>query len=61
MSRVIREVSNQVDPNWAVQPQNMASCLKYQIEEVEGMYCLCSENKGADQMRSNCPADLRHF
>ena len=24
----------------------------------EGLYYLCSENKGADQLRSYCPADL---
>ena len=26
---------------------------------VEGFYYLCSENKGADQLRSYCAADLR--
>ena len=26
---------------------------------VEGLYYPCSENKGADQLRSNCAADLR--
>ena len=28
---------------------------------VEGLYNLCSENKGADQLCSYCAADLRHF
>ena len=27
--------------------------------EVEGLYYLCSENKGADHLRSNLAADLR--
>ena len=28
-------------------------------EEEEGLYYLCSGNKGADQLRSYCEADLR--
>ena len=32
--------------------------LKFRIKEVEGLYYLCSENKGADQLRSYCAADL---
>ena len=28
--------------------------------EVEGLYYACSENKGTDQLRSHCEADLRH-
>ena len=35
------------DTNQAVQPQKMARGLKL----VEGLYYLCSENKGADQLR----------
>ena len=38
------------DTNWAVQPQKMARGLKFQIEEVEGLYSKCS--KGADQLHS---------
>ena len=34
--------------NWAIQPQKMARGLKFQIQEVEGLYYLCRENKGAD-------------
>ena len=45
--------------NGAVQPQKMARGLKFQILEVEGLYYLYSENKGADQLRSYCAADLR--
>ena len=35
--------------NSAVQPQKMARGLKFQNKEVDGLYYLCSENKGADQ------------
>ena len=37
----------------------MARCLKFRIYEVEGLYYLCSENKGADQLRGDRKADLR--
>ena len=33
------------DTNQAIQPQMMARGLKFQIEEVEGLYYLCIENK----------------
>ena len=39
------------DTNQAVQPQKMARGFKFWIKEVEGLYCLCSENKDADQLR----------
>ena len=45
--------------NRAVPPQKMARSLKFQIKKVEGLYYPYSENKGADQLRSYCPADLR--
>ena len=38
------------DTNQAVQLQKMARGLKFLIEKVEGLYCLCSENKGTDQL-----------
>ena len=47
------------DKNRAVQPQRMARDWKFRILEVEGLYYLCSENKGADQLRDYCEADLR--
>ena len=47
------------DTNWAVQPQKMARGLKFRIWEVEGLYYLCSKNKGADQLRGYRKADLR--
>ena len=39
------------DTNQAVQPQKMARGLKFCISEVDGLYYLCSENKGDDQLR----------
>ena len=32
----------------AVEPHKIATGLKFCIKEVEGLYYLCSENKGAD-------------
>ena len=37
----------------------MATGLKFRTNEVEGLYYLCSENKGADQLRGYREADLR--
>ena len=49
------------DTNQAVQLQKMARGLKVWIMElqIEGFYYLCSENKGADQLRGYREADLR--
>ena len=38
------------DTNLAVHPQKMARGSKFWIKEVEGLYYLCCENKGADQL-----------
>ena len=46
------------DTNQAVQPQKMASGSKFWIKDVVGLYNLCSENKGADQLQGYCAADL---
>ena len=46
------------DTNRAAQPQKIARDLKFRILKVEGLYYLCGENKGADQLRSYCAADL---
>ena len=46
------------DRNQAVQPQKMARDLKFWIKKVEGLYYLCSENKGTDQLCSYWAADL---
>ena len=34
-----------------VQPQKMARSLKFQTYNVDGVFYLCRENKGADQLR----------
>ena len=47
------------DTNRAVRAQKMARGWKFWILKVEELYYLCSENKGADQLRSYCEADLR--
>ena len=36
----------------------MSRGLKFRIQKVEGLYYLCSENKGADQLRGYRKADL---
>ena len=43
------------DTNRTVQPQYMVRGLKFRIEEEEGLYYICSENKGADQLRTLTP------
>ena len=47
------------DTNQAVQVQKMARGLIFRIKKVEELYYLCSENKGADQLRGYREADLR--
>ena len=47
------------DTNRRVQAQKMDRSLKFCIEEEEELYYSCSENKGTDQLRSYCEADLR--
>ena len=63
MSRVMRKSTFWFpiwsDINQSVQPQKMDRGLKFRIEEVEGLYYPCSENKGADQLRGYRKADLR--
>ena len=53
------EFPTRSDTNQAVQPQKMARSLKFRMWIEEGLYYLCSENKGADQLRGNREADLR--
>ena len=50
---------NRPDTNRAVQAQKMARDWKFWIKKVEELYYPCSENKGADRLRSYCEADLR--
>ena len=47
------------DTNQAVQLQKMARGLKFLIQKEEGLYYLCRENKGGDQLRGYREADLR--
>ena len=51
--------STRSDTNQAVQSKKMTRCLKFGIKKVEGSYYICSENKGADQLRGYREADLR--
>ena len=64
MSLVVRKpvfgVSDWSDTNRAVQSLKMARGFKFLcIYEVEVLYYLCSENKGADQLRGYRKADNR--
>ena len=63
MSRLVGKPTmwfpNRSDTNQAVQSQKQARSLKFRIKEEEEVYYPCSENKGADQLRSYCEADLR--
>ena len=56
MSRVMRKPTvwfvSWSDTNQVVQLQTMARGLKFWFKKVQGMYYLCSENKGPDQLRS---------
>ena len=47
------------DTNLPVQSQKQARSLKFWVKVEEILYYLCSEQKGADQLRSDCEADLR--
>ena len=49
------------DTNQAVQPKRMARLsrgLRFRMQEVEGLYHICSKNIGADQLGFHV-ADLR--
>ena len=45
--------------NRPVKFQKQSRRLKFRFQEEEKLYYPCSENKGADQLRSYCEADLR--
>ena len=51
-------VPTRSDTNRAVQSQKMVRGWKFWIYKVEELYYPCSENKGTDQLRSYCEADL---
>ena len=48
------------DTNWAAQLLNMARDLKFRSKVEEVLYYPSTENKGADQLRGYCEADLRN-
>ena len=50
---------NRSDTNRSVKAQKRAKSLKFRIKVEEELYYASSENKGADQLRSYCEADLR--
>ena len=50
---------NGSDTNQAVQSQKQARSLKFWSYKVDELYYMCSKNKGADQLRSYCEAELR--
>ena len=58
MSRLVGKPTmwfpNRSDTNQAAQAQKQARSLKFWIYKGEELYYPCSENKGADQLRSNC-------
>ena len=58
MRKLVFGVSDQSDTNRAVQPREKARDLKFRILEEEGLYYLCSENNGADQLHGYREADL---
>ena len=58
MTKPVSGFPTRSDTNRAVEQQKMARRLKYQIKEVEGVICLYSETKGADQLRGST-TDLR--
>ena len=47
------------DTHRPVQLQKISRSLKFRILKGEELYYPCCENKGADQLRSYCEADLR--
>ena len=63
MSLVVRKpvfrVSDQIRHEPGCTTTEDDTGLKIRIKEVEGLYYLCSENKGADQLRGYPEADLR--
>ena len=58
LRKLVFEFPTRSHSNWAVQSQKMARGLKFRIYDEEGLYYLCSENKGADQLRNYREADL---
>ena len=63
LSRVMRKPTfwfpTWSDTNQAVQLHKRARGFKFRIKKEVGLYHLCSENIGADQLRGYREADLR--
>ena len=51
-------IPSRSDTIQAVQAQKMATGWKFWFKKVEELYYLSSENKGGDQLRSYCEANL---
>ena len=51
-------VPTRSDTNQVVHSQKMVRAWKFWNQKVKELYYLCSENKGTDQLRSYCEADL---
>ena len=58
MKKQQSEFPTRPDTKWSVQTQKQARSLKFWILEEEQLNYPCSENKGADQLRSYCEAYL---
>ena len=63
MSRLVGKPTmwfpNRSDTNRPVQAKKRARSLKFRNKVEEELYYPSSENKGVDQLRSYCEADLR--
>ena len=57
MRKPVFGLSDQVKHNWVIQPQKISRCLKFWIEEEEGLYYLCSETK----VLINCVVTVQLF
>ena len=62
VSDMVRKTeTNQAVQPQMVQPQKMGRDLQFRIWEEEGLYYLCSKNKGTDQLRSYYAFAKRRF
>ena len=61
MSRDARKPVFRATQTWTSTSQKMGRGLKFWIQEEQGLYSVCRENKGAVQLHGYCAADLRHF
>ena len=63
MRKPVLGVSDQVlhKPDCTSTEDGLISALKFWIQEEEGLYNLCSQNKGTDQLHCYCAVDLGFF